>query len=328
MCVAAGYFGVALAPCIRSAQAFFEEPTPMGGLLLWFFWTGILATLFALCWHRHLIRRTMLINLGLIVHAVLPIGLASPLTCAGVLFPATGFCGCLFALVLCFALSGRFWKLAISLVVAVLLWQIRYTAPDQIPNWRAVNTSFGASSYRPLPAASFQALMWISAHAKSSPGQVLLFPENALPDYSDAVTGEWIDLPTIARQGTTIVIGSDRITDSFRRRENVLLARGAQSGEYVQRVPIPIAMWGRDTAAHLLGSGTVKIGSHRAAVLLCYEQLLIAPVLQSFAAQPDILLASSNLYWARGSNVDTVVEVCVKAWARLFRVPYLRAVNR
>ena len=170
--------------------------------------------------------------------------------------------------------------------------------------------------------------MWVSTRAQSAPAQVLLFPENVLPDYSDAVTGDWLDLATIARQGTTILIGSNRATVSFRHRENVLLARGALSAEYVQRVPLPVAMWGRDTDAHLWGPGTIQLGPRRAAVLLCYEQLLVWPILQSFWREPDILLASSNLYWARNTNVDAIEHVCVEAWARLFRVPYLRAVNR
>ena len=329
LCVAAAYFGSALAPSIHGAQVFFKQPTPLSGVLLWLLWTSSLAALFALSWHRRIVVRTGLIGVALLVHTFLPIGLASPLTSAGVLFPDTGFFGCLFALVLCLALSAQCWKLAGSLVLAALLWQVRSLPPAPIPNWRAVNSSLGGESYRSLnEAASFQALMWISAYAKTSPGQVHIFPEDVLPGYSDAVTGEWIDLATIARQGTTIVVGSDRPTGSFRRRENVLLARGALSGEYVQRVPVPVAMWGRDTDAHLWAPGTVKIGAHRAAVLLCYEQLLVLPVLQSFAARPDVLLASSNLYWASDTNVNAVEEVCVESWARLFHVPYLRAVNR
>lgn len=142
------------------------------------------------------------------------------------------------------------------------------------------------------------------------------------------MTGDWMDLGSIARQSTTIVFGSAWTTVRFGRRENVLLARGALSGKYVQRVPIPLAMWGRDTEAHLFGPGTVRIGDERAAVLLCYEQLLVAPVLQSFIDRPNVLLAASNLYWARGTSIDRIESVCVQAWARLFGVSFLRAVNK
>jgi hypothetical protein len=328
-CVAAAYFSIALAPCIRGAQVFFEQRSPVNALLLWAAWVILLTIVFALCWHHDKRWRAVLIAAALVIHAILPIGLASPLTSAGVVFPNTGFAGCFFTLLLCVALTARVWSLVGLTVLAALIWQARYSPATQLPNWHAINTSFGGKAYGPTdPANSFRALLWVSARAKSSPGQVLLFPENVLPDYSDTVTGDWIDLGRIARQGTTIVVGSDRITVSFRRRENVLLARGALSAEYVQRIPIPIAMWGRDTDAHLFGPGTVKIGPYRAAVLLCYEQLLIGPVLQSFFDKPDILLASSNLFWPRGTNVDAVQRDCVQAWARLFHVPYLRSVNQ
>jgi hypothetical protein len=150
-----------------------------------------------------------------------------------------------------------------------------------------MNTSFGGKAYGPVnPAAAFRALMWVSSRAKSSPAQVLVFPENVLPDYSDAVTGDWLDLGMIARQGTTVLIGSDRTTASFERRENVLLVRGAFSAEYVQRIPIPVAMWGRNTEAHLFGCGSMQIGAHRAAVLLCYEQLLVGPSIDPMSCLP------------------------------------------
>jgi hypothetical protein len=327
--IAAIYFAVALAPCIRAAQVFFEHRSPLGAFLLWLAWVSALTTVFALGWRREKAWRAAAMTTAVIAAAILPIGLGSPLTSAGLLFPGTAFAGVLFTVVLCFALSARAWKLFGITALAAVLWQARYSPPQPLQTWRAVATSFGGKAYGPMdPAASFRALMWVSARARSSPAQVLLFPENVLPDYSDAVTGEWIDLGTVARQGTTIVIGSDRPTVSFERRENVLLARGALSAEYVQRVPIPVAMWGRDTDAHLFGPGVMKIGDRRAAVLLCYEQLLVAPVLQSFLNRPDVLLAASNLYWARGTNVDAVEQGCVEAWARLFGVPYLRAVNR
>ena len=327
--VAAVYFAVALAPCVSGAQAFFEQHSPISAFLLWAAWVAALTSVFTLGWLREQPWRALAISGALVVHALLPIGLGSPLTSAGILFPGTRFAGVLFTLTLCLALSARVWKLAAVTILASVIWQARYSPPHPIPNWRVVNTSFGGEGREPMdPVSSFRSLMWISEHAKNSPSQVLLFPENVLPDYSDAVTGDWMDLEAIARQGTTIVFGSARTTVRFGSRENVLLARGAQSGEYVQRVPIPVAMWGRDTDAHLFGPGTVGIGGERAAVLLCYEQLLVAPVLQSFIDRPNVLLAASNLYWARRTSINRIESVCVQAWARLFGVSFLRAVNQ
>jgi hypothetical protein len=63
----------------------------------------------------------------MIIHAML-IGLASPLTSAGVLFPSTGFADVFFTLVLCFALSARVWKLVVTTILAAIIWQARYAS--------------------------------------------------------------------------------------------------------------------------------------------------------------------------------------------------------
>jgi predicted amidohydrolase len=102
---------------------------------------------------------------------------------------------------------------------------------------------------------------------------------------------------------------------------------GSASASYRQRVPIPVAMWGNGYTAAPLSPSVVRIDGHRAAVLLCYEQLLPITELLSLAAHPDVILAPSNLYWAPAS-VYRAESVTVRAWARLAGIPVLQAVNR
>jgi len=78
----------------------------------------------------------------------------------------------------------------------------------------------------------------------------------------------------------------------------------------------------------MFGPGTVRIEGVQAGVLLCYEQLLVFPVLRSMYDGADVLIAPSNLYWANRSTISKAQDVCVRSWARLFNVPYYRAVNR
>jgi hypothetical protein len=173
---AAVYFGVALGPCIRGAQTFFEQHSLITAFLLWAAWVAALASVFTLGCLREQRWRALAISGAVVVHAVLPIGLASPLTSAGTLFPGTKFAGVLFTLALCFALTARAWKLAAVTMFTSVIWQARYSPPQPIPNWHAVNTSFGGKGYEPMdPASSFRSLMWISEHAKNSPVQVLVF---------------------------------------------------------------------------------------------------------------------------------------------------------
>ncbi len=67
--------------------------------------------------------------------------------------------------------------------------------------------------------------------------------------------------------------------------DNTLILRGAETRSFKQRIPVPIGMWNplKTAAARLniSGTGVVDLHGERAAVLICYEQLLTWPVLAS-----------------------------------------------
>jgi apolipoprotein N-acyltransferase len=77
----------------------------------------------------------------------------------------------------------------------------------------------------------------------------------------------------------------------------------------------------------LSGSGIVRIDSHRAAVLICYEQILTFPVLTSMLRHPDAIIAISNTYWFDDTTIPLYQSSALRSWARLFRVPLYMAVN-
>jgi apolipoprotein N-acyltransferase len=67
---------------------------------------------------------------------------------------------------------------------------------------------------------------------------------------------------------------------------------------------------------------------HRAVVLICYEKLLVWPILQSALEHPTIVLGIANDYWCRGTRVPVNQQACLRAWARLFGLPMVAAVNQ
>jgi len=69
------------------------------------------------------------------------------------------------------------------------------------------------------------------------------------------------------------------------------------------------------------------VAGQRAAVLVCYEQLLIWPALTSFKESPTILIGLANNYWALSTTVSEIQRACLTNWARLFAVPMLWAEN-
>ena len=79
---------------------------------------------------------------------------------------------------------------------------------------------------------------------------------------------------------------------------------------------------------HLFGASVIRIDDRRAAVLICYEQLLTWPILVSAGeVRPDVLLAVTNDRWVRGSALPALQAIATKSWSRLFALPNVRAVN-
>jgi hypothetical protein len=70
------------------------------------------------------------------------------------------------------------------------------------------------------------------------------------------------------------------------------MVRGAEVGVLHQRIPVPIAMWKPfhldGARLHLIGPGVIRIANRRVAILICYEQLLLWPVLTSLREEPDV----------------------------------------
>jgi hypothetical protein len=141
------------------------------------------------------------------------------------------------------------------------------------------------------------------------------------------------------RQHRTVLIGADINPPGGSRRPfaptrylNVLLARGEEkTALYQQRIPVPIAMWkpaGEDgVSLSLFAGGTIRVHDHNAAVLICYEQLLVWPFVSSALEHPTILLTTSNDYWAKGTSIPAIQQASAASWARLFHIPVLSASN-
>ena len=71
-----------------------------------------------------------------------------------------------------------------------------------------------------------------------------------------------------------------------------------------------------------------EIGQTRVASLICYEQLLMWPVILSLVERPDVLIAPANDWWANETNLPEIQRQSVFAWARLFGIPAIWSTNR
>jgi hypothetical protein len=113
--------------------------------------------------------------------------------------------------------------------------------------------------------------------------------------------------------------------------DNAMLVLGAESATYYQRIPVPVGMWRpfsqSSVPLRLTAPGVLEIDHQRAAVLICYEQLLTFPILTSMLQHPTVIVGISNTFWVRDTSIPRFQANAVRAWAKLFRLPYLLAVN-
>ena len=281
--------------------------------------------------------RLATVPLTLVLLALPPLGIigwASPLISAGILFPGTGWLGLLLTLFLCGMLSSYPLRaLAIGLAISVPA-QILYQAPCPPAVWEAVSTQFGGVGLdTPDPLAEYRAAQFIQQRALASTAQVVVFPETVVSNWNQATEAFWG--PTIHHlksQGKTILVGAN-VTDENRSHYfNALIIRGAQAqSDFRQRIPVPVAMWTpfshEGVPLRLNARGSIKLHGQKAAILICYEQLLIWPAVTSFAERPTLVIGTANGYWASTTRISQIQLACLTSWARLFHLPLLWAEN-
>jgi hypothetical protein len=295
------------------------------------------------------------------------IGWASPLTAAGFLFPATGWSGLLLCALLTGALAIWPKQAAIAGVCIAAAANLTHPAePPVRADWKAINTHFGSIAHGATDfLAEYQAAEEIQREAVAARAAVIVFPETVVPYWTTSTDAFWQQtLAELKASGKTVLIGA-RIPTSAPASNpvydfsaelailrhasllplthspeaekwsstyfNGLVIRGGQAGIFEQRIPVPVAMWNpfrRDSApVRLLGPGTIPIAGKRAAILICYEQLVTWPVLISMLREPNILVGVANDYWAADTTIPRFQRSAVKSWARLFGIPYVLAVN-
>ncbi len=312
-----------------------------------------------LCWRTPLgLLLTVAPPLGLI-------GWASPLTAAGYLFPGTSWFGVL-AVMMAAGNLAAFPKMAASIIVLVAaVANFIYGGPAHQILWEGINTHFGGISHeRTTPLSDLNAVEAIQGLALASSARVVIFPEAIVPNWGVATDAFWSGLISkLDKAGKTIIVGSKinapaplaqfsaedfagsiailQATNSMPRMpiaptpaasfRNVLIIRGAEKGLFEQRVPVPLGMWkplsNLGVPLRLTGSGVFPVAGERAAVLICYEQLLSWPILTSMIAHPTVLVAVANDYWAGGTTIPEAQLAAVRAWARLISIPYVSATN-
>jgi hypothetical protein len=340
---AAGYYAGALWPLALGAKNFFGPTvSALGALGFWAICGLLLATPYALLWTDKTRQLTWRVPLALLMGVVPPLGLvgfASPLTAAGLLFPAWRWLGFALTLAGCGLIAAYPRICAAGTVAIALIANLFYPGDRQPPpSWQAVNTRFGGISHGQVsPLQAYSVAQQIQAEAASSSAKVLVFPESIVRAWTDSTDLFWKrSIDTLRQTGKIILIGA-LIPESLPHRWesysylNAVIVRGAQTGVFLQRIPVPVSVWkplSRGGAPlHLAGPAVLDIAGQRAAILICYEQVIPWAALTAAVARPTVFVGMANDYWANGTTIPQWQRLCLRAWGRLFGVPYLLAVN-
>jgi hypothetical protein len=339
------YYAAASWPIIPGARVFFgRDGTPLIGLFLCVGAASLLALPWGLLFTRKPFKASLFVPLCIAIAALPPLGVigwASPLISAGALFPSSKWVG--LAFITAFLSLFRFKPLSslVCLTFCALLFHLHYTEPRLPSGWEAVNTNFGGVGQgEPDFATEYNMHQSLQRTIGKSRSTVLLFPEHLIAHWNESTDAFWEEtLTPLPAQHRTILIGAGvnppaplRNPPSPNLYLNVLLARGEEnSAVYQQRIPVPLGMWkpisNDGVPLSLFTRGTIRIRDQNAAVLICYEQLLVWPFVSSALEHPTILLTSSNSYWARGTLIPAIQQSTTASWARLFHLPVLSASN-
>jgi hypothetical protein len=345
--VAFAYYAMAARGLIPGTQVFYGSYGLLVATLLGLLFVGasavILASAWCLLWKRNANPSAAAWRLpgALILVSVPPIGFlgwANPITSAGVLFPGWGWFG-LAAVVIAMCLTiilRRPFRL-LALLICGVLPSAFYDGPPAPPwEWKGVDTYFGGVNAN-TPFLDFyeRNRVMISTALAANDSSVLVFPESAAGPWNHTTAQLWQKASRRFGNELTVLFGAEHFKGKDPQRsliEEVIIAQGSISGIlYRQRFPMPISvrrLFSRQEArCHWLDSGVFQLRRHKVAALICYEQVLIWPVLVSMAHRPQVIIAPANAWWSRNTSIPAIQHAILSAWSRLFRIPVVTSFN-
>lgn len=336
--VSAGYF-LAASRGLPQGVATFYASDLWPGLLLWLaastsfvvvhtaLWTGLPGKGRAL---RYLTAAVLM--------AVPPFGItgwAHPLTAAGVVFPGWGWWGLAAAAAGLLAMTTRRWPAAALGLSGFWIWSAATWTPATLPvGWKGVDLTFGYSLGREDSLDRHRALIATVREAAEGGARIVVLPESALGFWTPTVERLWRD--GLRGAGATVLAGAAVVDGAG--YDNVIVEVSGENARvfYRARIPVPVSMWRPWAAwtgepggarAHIFADSTATADGRRVAPLICYELLVVWPVLQSMLRAPDLIVSIGNGWWTAETSIVGIQRASAIAWARLFDRPLAAAFN-
>ncbi len=334
--ISAAYF-LAASRGLPQGVANFYSSDIWPGLLLWLVASSAFVAVHAVLWtDRKGWQKPLRYLAACVAMAVPPFGIlgwAHPITAAGVLFPGWGWLGLGAMAAGLIVMTTRYRPAAAMAVTGFWLWSAAEWTPQILPaSWIGVDLELGASLGREAGLERQQEL--IDVVRAQAPGTTVVLPESALGFLTPTVGRVW--QRSLAGTGITVIAGAAFIDSQG--YDNVLVKLSADGTDilYRERMPVPGSMWQPWSAwigdqggarAHFFANPVVEVGNQSVAPLICYELLLVWPILQSAFHRPDAIVAVGNGWWTAGTAIIDIQRASSEAWARLFDLPLVISFN-
>lgn len=348
--VAAGYF-LAASRGLPQGVANFYAADLWPGLVLWVMASASFVIVHAVLWTKHRgedafrgkgtdAASALRYLFAMALTGLPPFGItgwAHPLTAAGVLFPGWGWLGLGATAILLVLMTGRRWQIAVAVLAGLHVWSAtNWTPPKLTPGWMAVDLKQGKYLGRDSTFQYHHDLIAMVRRtiAERPDARVVVLPESTLGFWTPTVDRVWRE--GLLGSGLTVIAGA-AVVDN-RGYDNVMVALSADAAKvlYRERMPVPGSMWqpwlrwtgqGGGARADFFSNPVVEVGGIRIAPLICYEQLILWPVLQSMLHSPEVIVAVGNGWWTEKTSIVAIQKASAIAWARLFDLPIVMAFN-
>lgn len=264
------------------------------------------------------------------------VGWAHPVTAAGVLFPGWGWWGLVATAAGLALMSTSFWPAAGIVLGGFWIWSAAsWTEPMPPKGWQGVDTELGVALGRDNALERHRQLAGMVRTRALEGAPVVVLPESTLGPLTPTLVSFWAD--ALADLDVTVVAGATVIGSGG--YDNVMVELNSASAmiRYRARMPVPVSMWqpwrawfgdSGGARATFFADPVVEIAGRRVAPLICYEQLLVWPMLQSALYRPDAIVAIANAWWATDTSVPAIQTASVTAWSRLFGASLITSFNR
>ena len=337
--VSAAYF-LAASRGLPQGVANFYGTDPLPGIMLWVAASIAFVVVHAVFWTRQpgggrAVRYSVAAALmGLPPFGI--VGWAHPLTAAGVLFPGWGWWGVAAAAAGLLAMTTRYWLATAFALAGFWLWSAATWTVQPLPEgWAGVDLKLGQSLGRNASLERHRELIGVVNRKASEDRRAVVLPESALGFWTPTIERLWRD--QLLGMSVTVIAGAAIVEKNG--YDNVMVAVSGEGAAvlYRERMPVPVSMWqpwrgwfgGRGGArAHFFANPVVEFGGMKIALLICYEQLILWPALQSALHAPDVIVASGNGWWTAGTSIVAIQKANAEAWAKLFAIPLVSAFNR